>query len=187
MLYGSRDGHSYNDVDFRKLLSEKSIQMIAIQKNCTEFMTQQGINKNNIKIKLYKKNSMERKVLLTLAAPGFFGLVLPRGEGRGAMCLPHHPPSPPPAFLNSGRVELWIWNLAQWYSVMLQIKWHKKISNMVTSVMMTLLIIRTLAQNYAKKCKNGTLSKIEIVRVRKKIFDLSFQFLKAKRSWKKNM
>ena len=46
--------------------------------------------------------------------------------------------------------------------------------------MMTLLIIRTLAQNYAKKCKNGTLSKIEIVGVRKKIFDLSFQFLKAK-------
>ena len=62
-------------------------------------MTQQGINKNNIKIKLYKKNSMERKVLLTLAAPGLFGLVLPRGEGRGAMCLPHHPPTPPPAFI----------------------------------------------------------------------------------------
>ena len=82
----------------------------------------------------------------------------------------------------SGRVELWTWNLAQRYSLMLQIKWHKKNFNMVTSVVMTSLIIRTLAQNYAKKCKNGTISKIEIVRVRKKIFYFSFQFLKAKRS-----
>ena len=84
-----------------------------------------------------------------------------------------------PSFLNSGRIELWTWNLAQWYSVMLQIKWHKKNFNMVTSVVMTSLIIRTLAQNYAKKCKNGTISKIEIVRVRTKIFYFSFQFLKA--------
>ena len=48
---------------------------------------------------------------------------------------------------------------------------------------MTSLIIRTLAQNYAKKCKNGTISKIEIVRVRKKIFYFSFQFLKAKQEY----
>ena len=71
-----------------------------------------------------------------------------------------------------------------WHSgtVMFQIKWHKKNFNMVTSVVMASLIIWTLAQNYAKKCKNGTISKIEIVRVRKKIFYFSFQFLKAKRS-----
>ena len=114
--------------------------------------------------------------LLTLAAPDIFELLLPQG---GHIM---HPPSPAPPFLNFGRVELWTWNLAQWYSVMLQIKWPKKIFNMVTSVVMTSLIIRTLAQNYAKKCKNGTISKIEIVRVRKKIFYFSFQFLKAKRS-----
>ena len=42
--------------------------------------------------------------------------------------------------------------------------------NMATSVVMTSLIIRTLAQNYEKKCKNGTISKIEIVRVTKKDF-----------------
>ena len=54
---------------------------------------------------------------------------------------------------------------------------------MVTSVVMTSLIIRTLAQNYAKKCKNGTISKIEIVRVGKKIFYFSFQFLKAKQEY----
>ena len=54
---------------------------------------------------------------------------------------------------------------------------------MVTSVVMTSLIIRRLAQNYAKKCKNGTISKIEIVRVRKKIFYFSFQFLKAKQEY----
>ena len=42
--------------------------------------------------------------------------------------------------------------------------------NMVTTVVMTSLIIRTLAQNYEKKCKNGTISKIEIVRVTKKDF-----------------
>ena len=41
---------------------------------------------------------------------------------------------------------------------------------MVTTVVMTSLIIRTLAQNYEKKCKNGTISKIEIVRVTKKDF-----------------
>ena len=48
---------------------------------------------------------------------------------------------------------------------------------------MTSLIIRTLAQNYAKKCKNRTISKIEIVRVRKNIFYFSFQFLKAKQEY----
>ena len=41
---------------------------------------------------------------------------------------------------------------------------------MVTSVVMTSLIIRTLVQNYAKKCKNGTISKIEIVKVKKDLF-----------------
>ena len=54
--------------------------------------------------------------------------------------------------------------------------------NMVTSVVMTSLIILTLAQNYVKKYKNGTISKIEIVRVRKRIFYFFFQFLKVKRS-----
>ena len=105
--------------------------------------------------------------------PGLFWSCVARGEGGGTLC---------PLFLKSGRVELWTWNLAQWYPVTLQIKWHKKKFSMVTSVVMASLIIRTLAQNYAKKCKNGTISKIEIVRVRKKIFHFSFQFLKAKRS-----
>ena len=50
---------------------------------------------------------------------------------------------------------------------------------MVTSVVMASLIIWTLAQNFAKKYKNRTISKTEIVRVRKKIFYFSFQFLKA--------
>ena len=61
-------------------------------------------------------------------------------------------------------------------------KMAQKNFNMVTSVVMTSLIIRTLAQNFAKKCKNRTISKIEIVGVRKKIIFFSFQFLKAKRS-----
>ena len=46
-------------------------------------------------------------------------------------------------------------------------KMAQKKFNIVTSVVMTSLIIRTLVQNYAKKCKNGTISKIEIVRVKK--------------------
>ena len=96
------------------------------------------------------------------------------GGGRATQDLKKLPP-----FLNSGRIELWTWNLAQWYSVMLQIKWHKKILNMVTSVVMTSLIIGTLAQNYAKKCKNGFISKIEIVRVRKKIFLFPFSVFES--------
>ena len=52
---------------------------------------------------------------------------------------------------------------------------------MVTSVVMTSLIIPTFAQNYTKKSKNGTISKIEIVRVRKKIFYFAFQFFKPKK------
>ena len=116
-------------------------------------------------------NNHEEVRAFNLAVPGFFGLVLPRGEGTMW-----------PPFLNSGRIELWTWNLAEWFSAMLQIKWHKKNFNMVTSAVMTSLIIRALAQNYAKKCKNGTISKIEIVRVRKKVFYFSFPFLKAKRS-----
>ena len=51
--------------------------------------------------------------------------------------------------------------------------------NMVTSIVMTLLIIRTLAQNYTKKSKNGTISKIEIVRVRKKNFLFPFLFFES--------
>ena len=58
---------------------------------------------------------------------------------------------------------------------------------MVISVVMASLIIRTLAQNYVKKCKNRTISKIEIARVRKKIFYFSLHFLKGKRSQNKNI
>ena len=91
------------------------------------------------------KSVSQKKIIafcLTLAAPAFFGLVLPWGRHI-----------PPPPLFNSGRVELWTWNLAQWYSAMLQIKWHKKNFNMVASFVITSLNIRTLAQNYAKSCK----------------------------------
>ena len=51
-------------------------------------------------------------LLFNPSCPGlFWSCVAPEG-GRGG------------TFLNSGRVELSNWNLAQWYSVTLQIKWH---------------------------------------------------------------
>ena len=59
--------------------------------------------------------------------------------------------------------------------------------NMVTSVVMTSLIIRALAQNYAKKCKNGTIWKIEIVRVGRrcngKYTSLNKKIARSDQSW----
>ena len=61
---------------FQKVAFRKKHSDDTIRKNYTEFITllflaQQSINMKNIKIKVYKKNKMERKILLMTESKRF--------------------------------------------------------------------------------------------------------------------
>ena len=80
---------------------------------------------------------------LTLSAPGYFCLIMPRGDTKW------------PPFINPDRKMLWTWNLTQSYLVMLQKSWWEKKFKVAAIAMMTSLIMsifRTVMRKTTKIC-----------------------------------